>query len=122
MSTTIQRAPVILAGAVNENVIAGQPGEFISARNGAVVAIYAVRDTGGAAGVGTVEVLFGQRQVYPPAPLSNSIAAGRLNKLEDMLLADGALPNERITVRIVETGGAAALTVIVRVDIQDQPG
>lgn len=120
MSTTIQRTTVTAAGTVTENVIAGQPGEFISSARGAIVAVYAVRDTGGAAGVGTVEVLFGQRQVYVPAPLSNSVAAGRLNKIEDLLFADGALPNERITVRVTETGGAAALTSIIRVDIQDQ--
>ncbi len=118
MSATIQRSTVTNAGATTENVIAGQPGEFIGSRP-AVVSVYAVRDTGGAAGVGNIEILFGQRQVYVPAPLSNSVAAGRISTRDDLLFSDVAVPGNRITVRVTETGGAAALTSITRVDIQD---
>ncbi|GAG98139.1 unnamed protein product, partial [marine sediment metagenome] len=104
MSSVIQRSTIIALGATNENVIAGQPGEFIGSRP-AVVMVYAVRDTGGAAGVGTMEILFGQRQMYTPAPLSNSIADGRLITDQDLVMKDVARPGERITVRVTETGG-----------------
>jgi len=118
VSSTIQRSTVVAAGATNENVIAGQPGEFIGSRP-AIVEVFAIRDTGGAAGVGDIEVLFGQRQMYTPAPLSNSVAAGRLNKAEDSIMKDVAMPGERITVRVTETASVAALTAITRVEISD---
>jgi len=118
MSSTIQRSTPVPAGTTNENVIAGQAGEFIGSRP-AIVEVFAVRDTGGAAGVGTIEVLFGQRQMYVPAPLSNSVAAGRLNKAEDSIMKDVAMPGERITLRVTETGGAAILTAITRTEISD---
>lgn len=118
MSQNIQTSTVVAAGATNQNVIAGQPGEFIGSRP-AVVTVMAVRDTGGAAGVGNVEVLFGQRQMYTPGPLSNSVADGRLNQREDIIMKDVAMPGERITVRVTETGAAAALTALTRVEIAD---
>jgi len=115
--SVISRVTVIGVGATNENLIAGQPGEFIGGRP-AVVSIYAVRDTAGNAGVGNLEILFGQRQMYPSAPLANSAAAGRgpLDP-DDLIVRDVAMPGERITLRATETGGAATMTTRVRVDI-----
>lgn len=118
MSQVISGRTQIAAGATNQNIIAGRPGEFIGSRP-AVVSIYMVRDTGGAAGVGDVEVLFGQRQMYVPSRIINSSAAGRLVTTDDRLMSDVAMPGERITVRVTETGAAAALDVLYRVDVAD---
>jgi len=114
---TIQRVTVIGIGATNENILAGNPNEFIGGRP-AVVSVSAVRDTGGNAGVGDIEILFGQRQIYAAAPLGNSSADGRgpLDP-EDQIARDVAAPGDRITVRVTETGGAATLTARTRVDI-----
>lgn len=113
----ISVGPTIGIGADVENIIAGNPNEFIG-NAPAVVTVLAVRDTGGGAGVGTIEVLFGDRQIYRSARLANSVAAGR-GPIEgdDQILRDVAKPGERITLHVVETGGAAVMIVLARVDI-----
>lgn len=113
----IARNTQIGIGATNENILAGNPNEFVGDRP-AVVTISVVRDTGGGAGVGTMEILFGQRQIMGAAPIGNSPAAARgpLDP-EDQVARDVAVPGERLTLRVTETGGAAVLDIRTRVDI-----
>ena len=101
---------VTAAGGTTQNLMTGSQFEFPGRPTR--VQVYAGRDDGGAAGVGNIEVFFGQELEYANSPLSNLAVDGAAPAVPDNLLVDDiAAPGDRIVIRIAETGAAAALTV-----------
>jgi len=110
---TIRTVTVLAAGGTNANVLTGSQFEFLGTVS--QVQVYAIQDTGGAAGIGEIEVFFGQELQLSQSP-PNSKAAGP-EVPEDLLVDDFGAGGDRLVVRLVETGGAAAATMNVLVKI-----
>ncbi len=114
---SIRNVTVLGAGALNGNVLAGSQFEFLGAPSR--VQIYAIQDTTGAAGVGEVEIFFGQELQFSQSPV-NSKAAGP-EVPEDLLVDDFGAAGDRLVVRLTETGGALGATLNTLVKITPVP-
>lgn len=105
---TIPFRVTVAIGATVQNAIAGSQFEFIRAPSR--VQIYATQDP---ADLAEIEVFFGQEIEHPPGLISEAAAPARGPVIPDDLIVDDiAAPNDRLVIRLVETGGAA--TAIVR--------
>jgi hypothetical protein len=111
---TIRVTTALAAGGTNPNMLAGSQFEFLRAP--ARVQIYAIQDSTGAAGVGEIEVFFGQ-EIELPQARPNLAALGPVIP-NDLVVDDFGAPQDRLVVRAIETGGAlgATLTVLVKID------
>lgn len=111
---SIRERTVLAAGGQTVNMLAGNQFEFIRAPSR--VQVFGIQDSTGAAGVGELEVFFGQELELPQAR-PNLLAFGPTIP-NDLLLDDFAAPGDRLVVRATETGGAlgATLAVLVKID------
>lgn len=109
---TIRRTQSLTANQVVDNVLQGSQFEFIQVPSR--VQIYAVYQVT-AAGVGEVEVFFGQElQCSQEAP--NVVTAGGPTVPDDIIVDDYAAPGDRLVVRVVETaGGTADVRILVKI-------
>lgn len=95
-------------GATVANALAGSQFEFV--RVPSRIQVYVTQDPGDLA---EAEVFFGQEIEYPAGIISEAAAAVRGPIIPDDLIVDDiAAPNDRLVIRLTETGGAA--TAIVR--------
>lgn len=114
---TIRNVTVLAAGAQNANVLTGSQFEFLGAPSR--IQIYAIQDSTGAAGVGEVEIFFGQELEFSQSP-TNIKAAGP-DIPDDLLIDDFGAGGDRLVVRVTETGGALGVTVNTLVKITPIP-
>ena len=110
---SIRTVNAVAAGGLVANVLAGNQFEFLRAP--ARVQVYAVQDSGGAAGTANVEVFFGQELEFPAAQ-PNVAALGPVVP-NDLIVDDIGAPGDRLVVRVTETLGVAGATVNVLVKI-----
>jgi len=110
---TIRNVTVLAAGAQNANVLQGSQFEFLGAISR--LQIYAIQDSTGAAGVGEVEIFFGQELQFTQSPVNIKIAGPDVP--DDLLIDDFGALGDRLVVRVSETGGAAGVTVNTLVKI-----
>lgn len=113
---TIRRVSVLAAGGQDPNVLTGSQFEFLGAISR--VQIYGIQDTTGLAGVGEVEIFFGQELQFSQSPV-NSKAAGP-DVPDDLLVDDFGALGDRLVVRTSETGGAAGATLNLLIKITPQ--
>lgn len=112
---SIKTTDIIAIGATIPNVLAGSQFEFI--RVPSRVQVYAVADIV-ATGVAEIEVFFGQEIELPQSVISGVLTAGTGPTVpEDLVVDDIAAPNDRLVVRLVETGGLVAMPVRTLVKI-----
>ena len=110
---TIRTVTALAAGGANANVLQGNQFEFIQTPSR--VQVFAVQE---GAGVGEIEVFFGQELQLPQTqPNLRAAGAGGPSVQDDGLVDDYAAPGDRLVVRVAETGGAAvtALRVLVKI-------
>jgi hypothetical protein len=114
---TIRNVNALAAGAQITNVLQGSQFEFLGAP--ARVQVYAIQDSGGAAGIGEVEVFFGQELQLSQSRV-NVDAKGPVVP-DDLVVDDFGAGGDRIVVRITETGGANGATLNTLVKITPIP-
>ena len=114
---TIRTVTVQATGTTTPNVLTGSQFEFLGVPSR--IQIYAVQDTGGGAGVGEVEVFFGQELQFSQSPVNLKTFGPEVP--EDLLVDDFGAGGDRLVVRVTETGGAAAATVNILVKITPMP-
>lgn len=116
---SIKTTTTVAAGGVNANVLAGSQFEFIRAPSR--VQIYIVADTVATA-VPEAEIFFGQEIELPQAVVGLVLTAGTGPAVpDDLVVDDVAAPNDRLVVRLLETGGLAAAIIRVLVKITPLP-
>ncbi len=101
----------VLAGATNENILAGSKFEFLSRPS--AVRIFAVQD---AADLAQLDLTLGNVVVGENLPITEVAAGTGPSMLDDKLVSGVGSPGDRIQVRLRETGGA--LPAITRVLIE----
>ena len=109
---TIRETVSIAAGGQNANVLQGSQFEFLARPS--VVQVFAVQDAGD---FGEIEVFFGQELQLPQSALSHRTAGEGPFVPDDEIVNDVGAPGDRLVVRLVETGGAAAAEIRVMVKI-----
>jgi len=114
---TIRRRAVLTAGGVNANLLAGSQFEFL--QTDSQVQVYAIQDSTGLAGVGEVEVFFGQEIEFVQDRV-NLAALGPVIP-NDLIVDDIGADRDRLIVRATETGGALGATVVALVKITPLP-
>jgi len=110
---TIRNVTALAAGAQVANVLTGSQFEFLGAISR--VQVYAIDDSGGAGGVGEVEIFFGQELQFTQSPVN--IKAAGPNVPDDLLIDDFGALGDRLVIRVSETGGAAGATLNTLVKI-----
>lgn len=114
---TIRTVTVQAAGTTTPNVLTGSQFEFLGVASR--IQIYAIQDSTGAAGVGQVEVFFGQELQLSQSQVNLKAAGPEIP--EDLVVDDFGAGGDRLVVRVVETGGALGATVNILVKITPQP-
>ncbi len=117
MCPTIRSVTVQGAGTTTPNVLTGSQFEFLGVP--ARIQVYAIQDTTGAAGVGEVEIFFGQELQLSQSPVNLKAAGPEVP--EDLVIDDFGAGGDRLVVRLTETGGAAAATINTLVKITPIP-
>lgn len=116
---SIKTTNAVTAGAVIANALAGSQFEFI--RVPSRVQIYATADAV-ATGVAEIEIFFGQEIELPQAVVGNSAAVNEGPRIPDDLVVDDiAAPNDRLVVRLLETGGLVTVPIRTLVKITPLP-
>ena len=104
---TIPFREIVPIGGTVANALAGSQFEFVRAPSR--VQIYITQDP---ADLAEVEVFFGQEIEHPPGIVSEAAAPVRGPIVpDDLIVDDFAAPNDRLVVRLTETGGAAVAIV-----------
>jgi len=114
---TIRNVTALALGAQNANVLTGSQFEFLGAPSR--IQVYAIQDSTGAAGVGEVEIFFGQELEFSQSPVN--IKAAGPDVPDDLLIDDFGAGGDRLVVRVTETGGALGVTVNTLVKITPIP-
>lgn len=114
---TIRNVTPLAAGGINTNVLQGSQFEFLGAPSR--IQVYAIDDSGGAGGVGEVEVFFGQELQFSQSPV-NIKASGPIVP-DDLIVDDVGAGGDRLVVRVSETGGASGATINTMVKITPIP-
>lgn len=106
---TAQGATAVLTGAINANVLTGEPVQFAERPSRVRVLL-----TAEAAGESRAAFSIGSRQVLVESPVSR--AARMPIAPDDQLIEDIAMPGEQLTLRLRNTG-AGTNTVFWRVEV-----
>lgn len=110
---SIRTVTIQALGTTTPNVLTGSQFEFLGIASR--IQIYAIQDTTGDAGVGEVEIFFGQELQFSQSPVNSKGAGPEIP--EDLLVDDFGAGGDRLVVRVTETGGIAAATVNILVKI-----
>lgn len=95
----------LAASQVVANLMAGSQFEFM--QRVTRIQIYAVQD---AADLVTMEVFFGQELELPPSLIAEAAAGIGPIVPDNLILDDIAAPNDRLVIRLVETGAIPGIT------------
>lgn len=114
---SIRVVTVQALGTTTPNILTGSQFEFLGIASR--IQIYAIQDTGGGAGVGEVEVFFGQELQFSQSPVNLKTFGPEIP--EDLIIDDFGAGGDRLVVRVTETGGAAIAVVNVLVKITPMP-
>ena len=110
---TIRNVSVLVAGGGDPNVLTGSQFEFLGTVSR--VQVYAIQDSGGAAGVGELEIFFGQELQFSRSPIN--VKSNGPTIPDDLLIDDFGALGDRLVIRLSETGGALGATINTLVKI-----